>query len=359
MKRTTGFAALLLCAVFVQAFTRFEPRGAAQATQLLLVANQDDASVSVIDMESNVVIRTIDLTALGFSATAKPHHIAVEPDGSYFYVSLIADGKVLKFNRDYELVGQADFETPGMMAVHPTEDLLYVGRSMAAVNPPMRIGEIRRSDMAIEEIEVFYPRPHAIAVNRRGTYTYTASLVENQIISVNLASQNAEFTFIDGPTHTFVQFAISPDGETMVVSTQLTAKMFVLDISHPPAVKITKIIDVNAAPWHPVFSPDGQFVYAGNKDANTVTVIDMNTKSVTDVIEGTGLAQPHGAVVSPDGRYLYVSNNNLKGAYHPRQSSGEGSPVGTVVVINTAAREIEKVIEVGHYPAGVAILIAN
>ncbi|MCH8143618.1 MAG: hypothetical protein IIA55_02715, partial [Gemmatimonadetes bacterium] len=41
------------------------------------------------------------------------------------------------------------------------------------------------------------------------------------------------------------------------------------------------------------------------------------------------------------------------------QHSGEGSPVGTVVVINTATRAIEKVIEVGHYPAGVAILTAN
>jgi YVTN family beta-propeller protein len=242
-----------------------------------------------------------------------------------------------------------------MMAVHPTEDLLYVGRSMAAVNPPMRIGEIRRSDMDIDEIDVFYPRPHAIAVNNDGTYAYTASLAENQLVSVNVESQAAEFTAVEGPTHTFVQFAISPDGKTMVGTSQLTAKLFVLDISQPPAMNITDVIDVNAAPWHPTFSPDGRYVYMGNKHANTVTFVDMRSRRVVAVVEGPGLAQPHGAAVSPDGRYLYVSNNNSKGDYHPQGAEG----VGTVVVINTATRQIEKVIEVGHYPAGVAILISH
>lgn len=329
-----------------------------QTEQLLLVANQNDATVSVIDMERQEVIHTIDLQALGFSPTAKPHHVAVEPDGTYFYVSLIADGTVLKFNRDFQLVARAPFETPGMMAVHPTQDLLYVGRSMAAVNPPMRIGEIRRTDMEIEEIDVFYPRPHAIAVHPGGTHVYTASLAENQIVTVDVVTQGAEFTPVDGPTHTFVQFAISPDGRTMVTATQLTAKVMVFDISNPAVLRLTDVIDVNAAPWHPTYSPDGRYVYVGNKDANTVTFVDMERRGVAATVEGPGLAEPHGAAVSPDGRYLYVSNNNLKGEYTPQQGDAD-DPVGTVVVINTSTREIEKVIEVGHYPAGIAALVTH
>jgi YVTN family beta-propeller protein len=355
MTTTIRFAAFLLCLVAGRAPA---PAPELQAKQLLLVANQNDATVSVIDMTRLEVIRTIDLQALGFSPTAKPHHVVAEPDGSYFYVSLIADGKVLKFNRDFQLVGQATFETPGMMAVHPTEDLLYVGRSMAAVNPPMRIGEIRRTDMEIEEIDVFYPRPHAIAVHPSGTHAYTASLAENQIVTVDVATHTAEFTPIEGPTHTFVQFAISPDGRTMVAPTQLTSKVMVFDISDPGKVRLTDVIDVNAAPWHPVYSPDGRYVYVGNKDANTVTFIDMESRRVAAVVAGPGLAEPHGAAVSPDGTYLFVSNNNLKGGYTPQHSDSD-DPVGTVVVINTTTREIEKVIEVGHYPAGVAALVID
>jgi YVTN family beta-propeller protein len=260
---------------------------------------------------------------------------------------------VLKFDRENELVAQANFETPGMLAIHPTEDLLYVGRSMAAVNPPMRIGEIGRSDMSIDEVDVFYPRPHAMAFVPTGAYAFTASLAENQIISVDTETQAAEFTAVEGPTHTFVQFAISPDGATLVATTQLTAKVMVFDISEPPAMTLTDVIDVNAAPWHPVYSLDGRFVYVPNKDANTVTVVDMGAREVAAVIEGDGLAQPHGAAVSADGRYVFVSNNNLKEEYTPRRNLGDNSRTGTVAVINTETHEIEKVIEVGRYAAGV------
>src|SRR5690606_29864500 len=55
---------------------------------LLYVANQDDASVTVIDMNENEVLRTVNLTAYGFAADAAPYAIAVEPDASAWYVAL-------------------------------------------------------------------------------------------------------------------------------------------------------------------------------------------------------------------------------------------------------------------------------
>jgi YVTN family beta-propeller protein len=105
-------------------------------------------------------------------------------------------------------------------------------------------------------------------------------------------------------------------------------------------------------PWHPVFSPDGRYVYFGNKQAHTVSVVDMESLSVDTVIEGEGLAQPHGAALSLDGKYLFVSNNNLDGTYQPEGDASD-NPVGTVTVINTDTRTIEKVIEVGRYPSGI------
>ena len=114
---------------------------------MIYVTSQSAAAVSVIDAVSREVVATIDLTELGFSANCKPHHVAVEPDGSFWYVSLIADWRVLKFDRQNNLVGQVEFETPGLLSLDPELDVLYVGRSMAAVSPPMRIGRIVRSTM--------------------------------------------------------------------------------------------------------------------------------------------------------------------------------------------------------------------
>ncbi|MFQ5569765.1 MAG: beta-propeller fold lactonase family protein [Rhodothermales bacterium] len=326
----------------------------ADATQRLYVCNQDAAMVSIIDMETNLVIRTIKLHELGFSENPKPHHTAVEPDGSFWYVSLIGDDKVLKFNRDNELVAQADFEKPGMLALHPTEDLLFVGRSMKAVNPPQRIGIIQRSDMSIDELDVFFARPHALTVDPRGGHIYTASLAENRMATVTLATEKVDLTSLDGDIHTLVQFALSPDGRTMVVGGQLTGQMMFFDTTTPSAPTLSKSIQINAAPWHPVFTPDGRFVYVGNKNANTVTVLDAERQAVAGVISWKGISEPHGSAVSPDGKYVYISNNNLKGAYTPRYPFGDKEKTGTVVVINTEIQTVEKVIELEANPTGLS-----
>jgi DNA-binding beta-propeller fold protein YncE len=103
---------------------------------------------------------------------------------------------------------------------------------------------------------------------------------------------------------------------------------------------------VNAQPWHPLFSPDGKRAYFGNKGAHTVTIIDMESWSVDGVVEGEGLAQPHGSSLSRDGRYLYISNSNKNGHYQ----SNKG---GTVTVIDTQTKKIVKVVEIGANATGV------
>lgn len=327
-----------------------------QLSPYLYVANQEAASVSILDLESNEVVTTIDLQQLGFPANAKPHHTAVEPDGSFWYVSLIAAGKVLKFNRDNQLVGQADFETPGMLALHPTRDLLYVGRSMAAVNPPQRIGVIERSDMAIDEIDVFFGRPHALAIDPRGDWVYSASLASNQIASINIETGDVELTNLDGMTHVLVQFAVSPDGRWLVGTAEHTGKLLVFDANDPAQLRLTREIDVNRMPWHPTFTPDGRFVWFGNQAANTVTVVDAGSWTVAQVIQGEGLAEPHGIAVSPDGATVYVSNRNVRGEYAPGRGPSQAANRGNVVVIDAATRQIRLVVPVGVYAAGISTM---
>jgi YVTN family beta-propeller protein len=145
----------------------------------------------------------------------------------------------------------------------------------------------------------------------------------------------------------------------MIATGQVSGQVLVFDLSDPTAPVATDTIDVNAEPWHPVFAPDGRRVYFGNKRAHTVTVIDVETRSVERVIEGEGLAQPHGTALSPDGKYLYVSNNNRDGTYQPPQMSSATSPPGTITVINTKTGAIEKVIAVGNYPTGIGTRAAR
>ena len=341
----------------------------ADAQHLLYAANQSVAVVSVIDMETNQVIRTVDFQKYGLQENASPHHIAVEPDGSHWYVSLIAANQILKFDRNNGLVERIDFVRPGLLALDSDGESLYAARSMAAVSPPQAIGVIRRSDMTLEEVGIFLPRPHALAV-RPGTGTvYTASLAVNQIASFFPEDEAIELDELEGDRqHTVIGFAVSPDGRWMVGTTELTASVFVFDLDRAPAMTPVDTIRVNAAPWHPVFTPDGRRVYVGNNRDNTVNVIDMETRTLAKVIEGKGLAQPHGAAVSPNGRFAYISSRNLEMSedpsraghvYTPRYDLGDNARAGTVVVIDTESQEIVKIIEIEGYGSGLGTAAPN
>jgi len=323
----------------------------ASAQSYLYVASQEDVSVAVIDMATNELVTTVDLVALGYPGTAKAHDTAVEPDGSHWYVSLIAAGKVLKFDRDNRLVAEADFETPGLLAIDPTGDRLYVGRSMAAVDPPQRIGVIRRSTMEIEEVDVFFPRPHALALDPRSKRFFVASLGQNTLAFAPLAAEEVDLVDPGGANHVLVQLAASPDGRWLVGGGQVSGELLVFDLtgSRP---SLARSVNVGGQPWHPSFTPDGRELWIPNQSANTVTVVDTDRWEVAHVVSHPALAEPHGSTISDDGRTVYVSARNLAGSYRP--ANGSDDRPGTVVVIERASREVLSVVEIGRYGAGMA-----
>jgi DNA-binding beta-propeller fold protein YncE len=338
---------------------------------LLYVTNQNGASVSVIDVERKAEVARVDLQALGFGPNAKPHDTALEPDGSFWYVSLIGENRVLKFDRENRLVGQVEMEVPGLVVAHPTRDLLVVGRSMSAVNPPSSVALIRRSDMTLlDEIEVLFARPHANAVN--GRYAYSASLAENRIGVIDLDTGDVEIVDLPEPAtidtagmehaehagmtpHTLVEFALSPDGRWMVAGGQISGVLMVFDLADPSAPRVVQRIQIGGAPWHPAFTTDGRHVYVPLNRANQVAVVDAGTWEVVERIRGRGIAEPHGAAPSPDGRWMFISNNNLEGTY---VATGPDPGVGTVAVVDTESREIVQVIEVGPYATGLETIPA-
>ena len=361
---------------------------------LLYVANQGEASVAIIDMAAQEVIETIDLTALGFSANASPHHVIAEPDGSAWYVSLISENTVLKFNAENELVDRASMEAPGLLSLHPTEPTLFVAHSMMAVNPPQRIGMAPRDDLgALEQVDVFFDRPHAITATPDGRFVYVGSLATNQLIGVDAESLRGDLLALDGPAHVLVQLAVSPDGQQVAGTGQLTGRLLLFDVGTEGQLTLTEQIAVGAQPWHPTYSPDGSRIYVPNKQGNTVSVVDTEQRTVTHTIEHDAFAEPHGTALSADGRYLYVSNNHQRGKMehmmqdmgamgggddmhgghgdhdahddhgdhsghsdhdsHEGHSESSAERPGTIAVIDTETLQVVRVIEVGVYPTGI------
>ncbi len=321
-------------------------------SEVIYVCNQGDGTISIIDAQKHIVSKTLNLADYGFSSGSKPHHIVVEQDGNIWYVSLVADGKVLKFNKENELLGTADTPTPGMMALHPTQSKLYVGRSMTAPTPPSSIISIDTETMAVTEIPLAFARPHALVVQNSGNYLFCGSLSDNKIAIIDSGNDEVEEIFtLAGNNHVFVQFEISLDSKQLYATGQISNQLLFFDVDSLGSLSLNQTIDVGLQPWHPILSPGGQTLYFGNKESNSVSVIDIISKTGT-TITGNGLASPHGSSLSKDGEYLFISNQNKNGDYIPSNSSGNASDTGTVVVINTSTNSIEKIIEIGKIPSG-------
>ncbi len=334
---------------------------AAQPPDLLYVCVQDEAAVAVVDTVSKSVVRTVDFQALGFTATAKPHYVVVEPDGAFWYVSLIGANRVVKFDRQDRIVGHYEMETPGMLALAPGNNLVAT-RSMSAVNPPKRVAVIDRTTMKGEEVEILFARPHPMAATAAG-YAYTGSLGVNQIASIALADLRVGITSLPGAIHSLVQFTVSPDGKSLVASTETTGQVLVFDIAAPASPKLVKSIPVGAMAFDPVFTPDGKFVWVPVKATNQLVVLDTATWAEVGRVSDANLQQPQQVVFSRDGAMAFVTNNNKMDHMADPAMAGHTMPgmdgTGALVIVNARTRVVEKAIPLGKNLTGMGIRAAR
>lgn len=331
----------------------------------IYVPNQMGASISIFDGDGRL-LETLDLQKLGFSAHAMPHQVAVAMDGAAWYVALAGDGWVLQFDRDNELVAQTPVAEPGMLVLDAGRDLLYVSRALASASPPRSLAVLRASDLRLlEEIDIFIPRPHALAVDTVSGRVYTGSLATNEIAAVDFASGVVHVTDIGGAPQAFVGLAVSPDGSTVVATTQLSARLLAFDAAADGALHGIAEVEVEALPYDVAYSPDGRFVWFPNQLADAVTRVDTDTWRVGAVIRHPAFAEPHGVVISPDGATIFVTSHGRAASTHSAQHGGAGHDMvsarenGTMVTIDAHTGEVLSVGVAGPYAAAPGLAVVK
>lgn len=336
----------------------------ANPARRLYVCSQDAAVVDIIDVDTKMVVRKVDLQKLGFPADAKPHHVAVSPDGQFWFVSMISAGTILKFNSNNELVGQDTTAVPALLAHLPNENVLLASRFISVVQQSLyalnttTMEPLNDPNTPDGKIALPFPVPHALTLSRDGNFAYTASLSDNELMVINTATKEFETGIPLGSGENPLQITVSPDNTTLYISAQGKGQMLIVDVTDPLSPALIDSVAVGTQPWHPVYTPDGSRVYVGNLGSSNFSVINTASRTAQTFGAGDGsdgLSQPHGIAVTPDGQYVFISNRNVNGNYHPRHDFGDNSRAGTVVVINTATNQIEKVLEIEAFGSGMAI----
>lgn len=322
----------------------------------VFVCNQRSDAISVIDGDEKVVSRVYETDFSELNDA--PHMIKVY--GNYFYVTYITAGRFVKFDKHTgEIIGQVEqLEFPGMIMINSTGSKAYVSRSSTAPGLFNSIYVIDLSSMSLSN-EILLPVsgiPHAISLSPDDKILYVANLTANRISIIDTESDSFQQDVLlsQSENHEPMEIEISPDGKYLYISGRASGKLVILDTEQ---LTVVKEIMVGMMPMHIAISQDGSRIYVPSMMTNTVNVIayDGNDWIRTSQITHPGFTQLHGCELSPDDNYLYVSSRNTSGSFVPAYTVNGESNHGTIGIINTQTLQVEKLLEIEEYGAGIAV----
>lgn len=257
------------------------------------VVNGESNSISVINLETNKVEETIDLSGLKNSMGGSmsmdmnnmwPHHIYISPDGSK--LAIAAPG--MDFSGGHDMMG----DTASSGSSTDSHSQHHGGSTGGSVTEMQMQGRI----IVLE--------------------ASTGKLLKELIL--------------DGMTHNAI---FSPDGKELWTALMMPeGKVKIFDAN---TFVLQKSITVGQMPAEITFSEDGKKAFVANGMSNTVSVIDAITKQVIDTIK-TG-DEPVGAWPGMGGM-MYVDNE-------------EGESIS---IINSMTNMMEDTIHLGFMP-GMAV----
>lgn len=341
IRRLLSLAPLLALLVLLAACTRAEPTPTATPEPepaLLYVFNGGSLDVSVIDTQTNQVVRTVPVEGVKAWGWID--------DSNYF------DGKNL-------WVANKDPDTKEAEVLLLDLDTFQVSQRIPLGTEGANIFISRASSQG--QVFVSLLNTGEVVVIDSSTYEVVDRLAVNKIacdVDIAVGPDGVERVFIPNRDADTVQtinastleiittgpqpegsspwmVTASPDGSQIWVQDQKGNTNSILDAVTLEAVKR---IPTGNNPSMAAFSPDGSQVYAGHLGDTIVVVIDSETYQVLDRIE-VG-ANPVFITFRPDGRYAYVTVRKEN----------------VVAVIDTSTRQVVQRIDVGENPFGVYML---
>ena len=312
------------------------------------VSNEGSGEISVIDVESDSVIGTIDVGT-------RPRGVRVTPDGRRVYVALsgsprcpptMPDAECAKLVSDKSKDGIAEIDAttrrvlrvlpggsdPEQFDLSPDGSQLYVSNE--------DVGKTTIVDVASGKVTASIAvgdEPEGVKTSPDGRTVYVTSESDNSVHAIDAATGRERRSIAVGKRPRDIAFL--PDGSALFVSNESGASVTRID-AVSGAVAATIALPEGSLPMGLAVSPDAVRLYVATGRGGEVLAIDTRTNEVVGRVK-VG-RRPWGIALTRDGDKLYVAN-------------GPSHDVSVVDVRNASAMRVVKTLPVGQLAWGVAV----
>lgn len=312
----------LLTAILATSGTAAIPQqqAAPAPRQTLLVVNQKDATLNIVDADTNKVVAQIEE---GTPGQLHAHEVAVSRDGRTAFLPIYSDVALGKPGVDGHEMLAVDLATrhiawtldfgsgvrPHLPVVDPASGLLYVtterNNAVTVIDPA--------THHILGTIPTGAEQSHMLALSDDGRFGYTANVAPGSVSVLDLKqrrtlavipvaggvqriavsaddrwvftadTQHNRLAVIDAHKHVVDHWIALPgmgygtaatrDGRHLLVALPLLDQVAVVDLR---AGKVVRTIATGKLPQEILIRPDGRAAYVSCGRSDTVSVIDLN-----------------------------------------------------------------------------------
>jgi len=320
----SAFFALLLVSEVGFAQTASPAAAVASAQpKLAVILNSGDASVSLIDMPTRQVIKTM-------TVGKEPHHLMLTPDQKTLLIANAAGNDVVLMNPTTgELTGRVpNIIDPYQIGYSPNHKWFVAnGNRLDRVD----IYAANGADLKLAKTVKLPKTPSHIAFTADSKIAFITLQDSNELAAIDLETQNVLWVMPTGKVPAGLW--MTPGDQYLLVGITGEDNVQVIDWKNRKEVKRIAT-GKGAHNFRPL--GDKKHVFVSNRIASTISLINMQTlEKVGDI---TGLpAGPDDMEITPDGKTLWVTLRFSK----------------KVGVIDIPTMKLMTVIPVGKSPHGV------
>jgi YVTN family beta-propeller protein len=250
------------------------------------VSNKDDHSISVVDLDSLAVVKTITDTRI-----KDPEGFALSKDGKKVYVALSSRDVIGVVSTDTDtLTGEIPVgKTPMRMTLSPDGSTLWVANDQGGSVTPIDTA----TDKAGAAIKTGW-QPRGIAISPDGKQVLVVNVAEDTLSFIEVAKKEVVRTV--GLDFAPQRAVFSPDGLMVFITGRGSDNLYLVDMRNNKR-RMARRIPVGNQPNGLAQTGDGNFLYVGHDKDNTIGVVDVrmmqmiNTNPVGAYPDGIALTK--------------------------------------------------------------------